>query len=314
VDEWSNRAVWQIAGGSMGRNYADDFVAHDLIAVGGDPAEAAVEAFGRMRDGDLVVLRDGGSRTEVRAIGVLLGAPPEDFGPYFVAQGWPLEYIRRVRWVVEDVGRIDGLVLPRVRVSRIGAKGRPLVAARIVASAVGVDRPLRELPTTAVPVGIDGLSLPEPLQSLRLLATRFQSLRFESQQEFGPLPRENEATSHFVVPMLVALGWPYHLVAVEWHRVDVAAFICLPRVPENCHLIVEVKHVGIGPRGADSQSAGYKEDRRLPAATARFASDGIRFWAFQEGGTTLELDLLRPTLDGLAVIDLLRPPTSILRP
>ena len=72
------------------------------------------------------------------------------------------------------------------------------------------------------------------------------------------------------------------------------------------------KHIGIGPRDADTQSSRYKQDLKLPAGTRRFASDGFRFWAFQEGDPTLELDLIRPTVDGLKVIDLLRPPKTIL--
>jgi hypothetical protein len=89
-------------------------------------------------------------------------------------------------------------------------------------------------------------------------------------------------------------------------------FTRLPRRPRNCHLIIEVKHVGTGWTGAEAQSAGYKRDRKLPPETQRYGSDGLRFWAFRDADSTLELDLTRPTVEGLEVLDRLRPPREIM--
>lgn len=217
------------------RNYASDLVEYDIVAIGGAYADSNVQAFLRIQTGDVVVLRDGGSRTRVRAVGVVVGEKPDEFGDYFVAQGWPLEYILRVRWLIEVSYDFDGAMLPRRRVSRLGARSRSAVIAALERATLDLTRELRDLPPAVVPIAGDGLSLPEPLQALRLLAERFNKLGFQDKERFGPLPRENEATSHFVVPLLVALGWPYHLIAVEWHQIDVAVFARIPRQAENCH-------------------------------------------------------------------------------
>jgi hypothetical protein len=314
MNQWQDVAVWQVAGGSLSRNYADDFVKHDVVGVGGAKSEPSVRFFGRIHDGDVVVLRDGGSRTRIRAIGVVAGDYPPEAGPYFLAQGWPLEYVRRVRWLLEDAREFDGGMLPRRRVSRLGQAAQSAIISSLRRGALDLDRRLRDLPTPVTPIDLDSTALPESVQSIRLLAERFTGLGFQERVRFGPLPRENEATSHFVVPLLVALGWPYQLIAVEWHRIDIAVFSRLPRAPENCRLIIEVKHVGTGPTGADDQSTRYKKRLGLPEDVARYASDGFRFWAFRDEDRTLELDLTHPTLEGLRVLDSLRPPHEVVTP
>lgn len=300
----------------MGRNYANEFVEHDIVAIGGGQHERAVQRFWEIQPGDVVVLRNGGSLTSIRSIGVAADEAPDEAGPYFTAQGWPLEYMYRVRWLLEEPQLLPTLSLPRERVTRVrSAANRSKVVSALEKSALALklDRDLRSLPPPVVPVSADELSLPEPLQSLRLLADRFQKLRYRDAKAFGPLPRENEATSHFVVPLLVALGWPYHLIAVEWRRIDVAVFARLPRHPRNCHLIIEVKSVGTGWTRAKAQSAGYKRDRGLPPETQSYGSDGLHFWAFRDDGGTLELSLTHPTVEGLDVLERLRPPREIMQ-
>lgn len=71
--------------------------------------------------------------------------------------------------------------------------------------------------------------------------------------------------------------------------------------------------MGTGSQGADAQSVRYKRDKHLPPDTQRYGSDGFRFWAFEENGRELELDLTRPTVEGLEVLDRLRPPLGIIR-
>ncbi len=60
-------------------------------------------------------------------------------------------------------------------------------------------------------------------------------------------PDEHEVVAHMVLPLLLALGWSEQLLAVEWHKVDLAGFWGTPTIPENCVLMCEAK--GVGPAG-----------------------------------------------------------------
>ena len=77
---------------------------------------------------------------------------------------------------------------------------------------------------------------------------------YQDASRFGNVPTEEELVAHLVMPFLKALGWPAELIGIKWRYVDVMLFRCLPRVPENCHLIVEAKRLGTGVEAALKQA------------------------------------------------------------
>ena len=93
-------------------------------------------------------------------------------------------------------------------------------------------------------------------------------------QAFGDHPTEDELVAHFVVPLLRALGWPMERIAVKWHYIDVAVFRALPRIPENCHFVIEAKRLGAGVEGALEQAIGYVE--ALGTCCDIIVTDGTR--------------------------------------
>ena len=87
------------------------------------------------------------------------------------------------------------------------------------------------------------------------------------QQPFGEeYLSEDESITHFVVPLLHALGWSILNIAVQWRRIDVIVFDRLPRTPENCHLVIEVRKLNSGIEGyALSQARRYALDNDIIA-------------------------------------------------
>ena len=52
-------------------------------------------------------------------------------------------------------------------------------------------------------------------------------------------------------------------------------FRALPRIPENCHLVIEAKRLGAGVEGALEQAKGYVEALELPRDVV--VTDGVRY-------------------------------------
>ena len=90
---------------------------------------------------------------------------------------------------------------------------------------------------------------------------------------------EDELVAHCVVPFLRALGWPIERIAVKWHYIDVCVFSSLPRIPEHCHYLIEVKRLGAGVEGALEQAIGYVSDLGVPCDVV--VTDGIRYRMYE---------------------------------
>jgi hypothetical protein len=68
---------------------------------------------------------------------------------------------------------------------------------------------------------------------------------------------------------------------VQWRHIDVAAFRALPRIPENCQLVIEAKRLGAGVEGALEQAKGYVEALELPRDVV--VTDGVRYRMYDSG-------------------------------
>jgi hypothetical protein len=225
-----------------------------------------------MAVGDAILLRTAISR--IRAVGLLAG----DYlyvNAFDDVNGWDLQHVRRVRWselpAEYDFGApVFGANPPRL--SRVANAVVVDYARRYLSSppAVWQEALLPALPTEEPALE----SVPEKLQGIVAEVADLYPLLWD-EKGFGERPSEDELIAHLVVPLLRLLGWPPERIAVQWRHVDVALFDMLPRVPENCRLVIEAKRFGAGVEGALEQAKAYVA--ALGIAVDVVVTDGIRY-------------------------------------
>lgn len=282
----SSRGIWQLAGGPTSRPYADVFLKYGVGLIG--PGDAGPWAPGRddnefeggfvrrfaseVNVGDVFLLRTGISK--VCAIGIIAS----DYiylNQFDDVNGWDLQHAHRVRWCKlpqEHTFTAQVFGANPTRCSRTWNEEVLDYADRFLNSppthwqmATLPELPLEELPMEDVPSALQGL----------VAAVNDLVPLLWDRQVFGEHPSEDEVIVHFVVPFLRALGWPPERIAVKWRYIDVAVFRALPRNPENCHFVIEVKRLGAGVEGALEQAKGYVE--ALGMARDVIVTDGIRY-------------------------------------
>jgi hypothetical protein len=94
-------------------------------------------------------------------------------------------------------------------------------------------------------------------------------------------PASRSYASVFLRPGVGLIGpgdpgpWTPERIAVKWRYVDVTLFRALPRVPANCHLVIEAKRLGAGVEGALEQAKGYVLATGVPLEIV--VTDGVRY-------------------------------------
>lgn len=281
----STRSIWQVSAGPAGRSYADVLLRHGVALIGPgdagpwDPQRADdefegsfVRRFADLRPGDVLVLRTGLSR--IRAVGLVAGNYA--YLPQFDdVNGWDLQHARRVRWCAlpeehDFRGPVFGASPPRL--AQVASPDVLDYARRFVSSP-----PIhwQSAPLPALPQEEPALTeIPGCLLDLVAQANDLAGLYWD-RAAFGEHPTEDEMVAHFVVPLLRALGWPPERIAIKWRYIDVCLFRALPRTPENCYLIMEVKRLGAGVEGALEQAKGYLE--ALGVSRNVVVTDGLRY-------------------------------------
>jgi len=282
----TGRTIWQLSGGPTSRSYADVFLRHSIGLLGpGDSGRwrpdrsdedydgSFVRRFAsEMQNGDVLLLRTGLSR--VRAVGIV-ASDYEYLNQFDDVNGWDLQHARRIRWselpAEYDLGSsVFGANPPRF--SGVGADEVVRYARSFVASppTYWQERPLPALPA-------EEPLLDEPPEALRNLVAEVSDLHplMWDRERFGDHPTEDELVAHFVVPLLRALGWPPERIAIKWRYIDVALLAALPRIPQNCHLVIEAKRLGAGVEGALEQAKGYVQSLGVPRDIV--VTDGVRY-------------------------------------
>lgn len=94
-------------------------------------------------------------------------------------------------------------------------------------------------------------------------------------------PTEHEVVAHMILPFLLALGWSEQLLAVEWHKIDLAAFWGTPTTDENCCLVCEAKGLGHGLQNIFAQAIKYVEKSKLNNCKKIVLTDGTRLYLYQ---------------------------------
>jgi hypothetical protein len=282
----STRGVWQLAAGQASRPYADIFLRYGVGLIG--PGDAGpwkperdddefeggfVRRFAsEVQVGDVFLLRTGIST--ICAVGIV-ASEYLYLNQFDDVSGWDLQHARRVRWQrlpepYEFAKPAFGANPPRL--SRVQNDEVLDYANRFLKSPPThwQSAALPELPAEEPPLE----EAPAALQGLVAAANDLIPLLWD-RQAFGEHPSEDEMIVHFVVPFLRALGWPPERIAVKWRYIDVTVFRALPRIPENCHLVIEAKRLGAGVEGALEQAKGYVE--ALGAHRDVVVTDGIRY-------------------------------------
>jgi hypothetical protein len=286
----SSRVVWQISAGPASRAYASVFLKHGVALIG--PGDAGPWAPERDDDefeggfvrrfaseiaaGDAFLLRTG--IATVAAVGLVVGEYLY-VNAFDDVNGWDLQHARRVRWCplaeLHSFGSpVFGANPPRC--SRVWNAEAVDFAGRFLNSppTQWQTAALPDLPAEEAPLD----RIPDALQGAVALAADLGPL-LQDRQAFGDRASEEELVAHFVVPFLRALGWPPERIAIQWRRIDVALFRTLPRTPENCHLVIEAKRLGMGVEGALEQAKGYVETIGVPRDVV--VTDGIRYRMYE---------------------------------
>ncbi len=213
-----------------------------------------------MQLGDVVLLCT--ALLKIRAVGVVAG-DYEYLNQFDDVNGWDLQHARRIRWCALPVqyefgSSVFGADPPRF--SRLGCEAVVGYAQRVVASPTfRQEKPLPTLPA-------EEPLLDEPPEALRNVMAEVQDLcpLLWDRERSGEHPTEDELVTHFLVPLLRALGWLPERIAVKWRHNDVAVFTALPRMPESCYLILEAKRPGAGVEGALVQAKGSVQALGVP--------------------------------------------------
>lgn len=309
--------VWQIAGGELGRRYDDLFLKHDVMFCGPGrfgPFDAAVYSkaaadgqittgeytrvsrFSEVRPGDVVLLRSGYT---VLSMGIVAE------GGYFHSTtfddvfGWDLEHACRVIWQHDLNGELQTIQAERA----LFADRKQIPTFTAVADAKILDplrsllercreRPLRPLPPAPpAPLSMEELANALFKRGLGFDAVDRVCAALEKQRRLigwyqnsamaGSRPTEHEVVAHIILPMLLALGWSEQLLAVEWHKIDLAVFNGTPTDASRCKLVCEAKSMEHGLQDDFQQAAGYVERHGLTECNKIVLANGGRFYLFR---------------------------------
>jgi hypothetical protein len=271
----------------VARTFADVFLRHGVGLIG--PGDAGpwkpdrddedfdgsyVRRFAsEVVQGDVFLLRSGTSR--VRAVGIV-ASDYVYLNQFDDVNGWDLQHARRVRWFRLPTNYDFGSPVFGANPRRFGQLSHPAVLnyAESFVNSPPTEWQWGSLPS--LPPEEDPLAeVPRHLQDIVAVAQDLAGHLYGDRQAFGERPGEDEIVAHLVVPFFRSLGWPQEQIAVKWRYIDVALFRTLPRTPENCHLIVEAKHLGAGVEGALEQATGYAES--LGVRRDVVVTDGVRY-------------------------------------
>lgn len=274
------RKIWQLAAGNEGRSYHEDLIDWNVALIGpGDDGSVAehpeyyegspVRRFADARDGDIVVLKQGLSKAH--AIGVL-GGPYRWDERFQSVRGWSLQHSRPVRWLVAEKKEFPSHTFGQSRFSLCGdGKVHAWVEDRLGSKPASAFEPPDRDHINAP--NLDPWDDP-PIAVAEIVARvrTFWEYCHPGDPYFGGHPSEAEVRSHLVVPLLLALGWPRELIAIEWKHMDVALYGDVRRSSTNCRVIVETKTMFSGLGGAFVQAQRYSEKHGPKAAI--LATDG----------------------------------------
>lgn len=333
--------VWQIAAGEKDRNYIDLFLNYDVMFMGpgrfGSYDKNIYESLekdktiGRgiarqlrqfcteVRDNDIVLLRLG---AQAKAIGLIKPAKPTAMRGYIWEPtfddvfGWDLQHARRVVWQHHLTDELQKIQKNR-RLFYYRGSTFSKVHKRLEGQLQNLfkqckSRDLKPLPSLPKPLTLEDLGtelfskgLPNEDVDKFMLAIQRQKRLMKWYGKNGKQckrPSEHEVVAHMILPLLLALGWSEQLLAVEWRKVDLAAFGCTPTVPTNCCLVCEAKGYGHGLQNIFTQATTYVKKLGLDNCKKILLTEGARLYLYKRKANNdwddrpvgyLNIDLIR---------------------
>jgi hypothetical protein len=331
------KRYWQIAVGSDGRDYAEDFIRYGLAFIGGPKHIALMQ---EMRPGDIVVARRG--VTEIIAAGYVVERDGKHIGDGDKEwlrdyDGWDLKAYCHVNWHKPDKPIItQGLT--RNTIHRIHKPHLMQLADQIICAFPEItdfgtepddketlDITDNEILNFLIHEGLRPAAAEE-------LTTTFNRIRLLAKYYYDADRwsdvREHETRTFLVIPLLLALGWTEQQIKIELPisgvgRADIGCF-SKPFMKDDsvCKLIIETKGFSQGLTFAPSQAMGYAA--QTPDCTCIVVTNGYCYKAYvrqNDGAFITEpsayLNLLNPkaryplnpqiVAGGLEVLQLLMP-------
>ena len=275
---------WQIAAGSHGRDYSNEFLKFGMAFIGADPA---INPMNEVNAGDIVVLKQGTSKIVaagkvVRRAGIYKGYADKEWLRDF--DGWDLPAYCYVDWTtprnpVETSGLTRGTMRqllqadPRNAADEILRTGNSCHTSPEPDATKMIDDNdlLRFLIKEGLrPSSADGLT--NTIEKIRLLADYYyQHCEWEH-------IREHETRTFLVVPFLLALGWAEQQIKIELpcvgrKRIDIACFSRNYKGNnDRCVSIIETKGFASGLDYVQEQAAMYAQN--FPDCRAIIVTNG----------------------------------------
>ena len=252
------------------------------------------------QSGDIILLRKGYEVTEVGVIPVDQENSKYAWHSVFDdVYGWDIQHTRRVIWqshLGSELRKIqeneNHLFKDRRQIPAFTRVEDPNVNRPIEHLFEKVEfRKLRGLPNP-IPDPLDlenigshlferGLSNDSVDKVVSLIERQRRLVNWYDCQVDKTRPTEHEVVAYLVLPLLLSLGWSEQLLAVEWKKIDLAAFISTPTIEKNCVLVCEAKVKGHGLRDALEQAKDYVTNRKLNHAKKIILTDGVRIYIHQ---------------------------------
>ncbi len=290
---------WQIAAGSEGRDYSEDFLRFGMAFVGGAKHVARMQ---QVQEGDRVILKQGTSA--IAAVGSVVkrgashgGCSDKQWLRDY--DGWDLEAYCFVDWHV-PARPIAVAGLSRGTIKAIGIPALHKQADQIITA----NRSKKILEGDPDPVELlsdeeildflvrEGLrpgaaeDLTSAFRRIRLLAKHYYH------NCYWPDVREHETRTFLIMPLLLALGWSEQQIKIELGvtgvgRIDVACFSKSyardsSGEPNNkdCVLIIETKGFSSGLTFTHAQAKKYAT--KFPSCKAVVVSNGYCYKTYRK--------------------------------
>jgi len=304
------RKYWQIAAGSKGRDYADQFIRFGMAFVGGETQCTTMTA---VNPGDVILLKLGLSQVVaagevVERNGKHRGEGDKNWLRDF--DGWDLRAYCYVDWRVPEKP-VDTQGLTRATIQQTRQSHHKAIGDQLLQLPI---RPFEPEPTPVETVTDDEILRFLIKEGLRPsaaddLTDTFRRVRVLAKYYYDECDwdqiREHETRTFLIVPLLLALGWAEQQLKIEFPvsggRVDLACFSRpFHRKEKECVALIEAKAFSSGLDYAPDQAKEYA--KAFPSCTVLVASNGYCYKAYRrtETGSFSEkpsayLNILSPT-------------------
>jgi hypothetical protein len=290
--------VWQVAAGSVGRDYTSRFLRHGMAFVGGDTQCSYMDQYVQL--GDTMILKRGLSqivavgRVDMRD-GKFHGNGDKEWLHDF--DGWDLPAWCYVDWhKLNEPISTTGLTrntIQGVNQPHLLAAAEEVLNSTPPTTTYGLEPPDTEevkdetLISELVQLGLRpgaAEELTQALRRIRLLA------RFYLNRDWS-LTNEHDIRTFLVVPLLIALGWAEQRMKVELSvpgggRIDIGCFKkpFSGREDDQCVALIETKGLTQGLDYATSQAHAYADS--FPSCKVILVTNGYCYKAFEREGDT----------------------------